>query len=103
MPWTFTPRGRVGYLQRDCYAQLYSIPRQTRAGILNAQLGSKACLSVKNQNPLDRDRRTKTHRKMQCHHHTQNNRKEYQGGVTQMPAMVIRRMETQVIQPDRNT
>ena len=70
-----TPRGRVGYLQRDCYAQLYCIPRQTRAGILDAQLESKAYLGVQNHTPLDRDRRTKTHRNMQCHHHTQNNRK----------------------------
>ena len=35
-------RGRVGYLQRDCYVHLYCIPRQTRAGIPEAQLWSKA-------------------------------------------------------------
>ena len=47
-PWTLTPRGRVGYLQRDCHAQLYCIPRQTRAGILDAQFGSKAYWGVQN-------------------------------------------------------
>ena len=40
--WTLTSGARRSYLQRDCYAQLYCIPRQTRAGILDAQLGSKA-------------------------------------------------------------
>ena len=69
--WKMTPRGRVGYLQRDCYFHLYCIPRQTRAGILDAQLESKAYFGVQNHTPLDRDRRTKIHRKMQCHHHTQ--------------------------------
>ena len=48
MPWTLSPGGRFGYLQRDCYAQLYCIPRRTRAGIQDAQLGSKAYFSVQN-------------------------------------------------------
>ena len=43
-----TPRGRVGYLQRDCFSHLYGIPRQTRANILDAQLGLKAYLGVQN-------------------------------------------------------
>ena len=42
VPWTLTPGGRFDYLQRDCYAQLYCIPKRTRAGILDAQLGAKA-------------------------------------------------------------
>ena len=47
---TLNPGGRFGYMQRDCYAQLYCIPRRTRVGILDAQLGSKAYLSVQNHN-----------------------------------------------------
>ena len=73
MPWTLTPGGRFGYLQRDCYAQLYCIPMRTRAGILDAQLGSKAYLGVQNHTPFDRDTRIKIHRKMQCHHDTKHN------------------------------
>ena len=88
------------YLQRDCYAQLYCIPRQTRAGILDVQLGSKACLGVKNFTLFDLGRRAKIHRRVQCHHHAQQNGKN--DGAIQMPAMVIRTTETQGIQPDRN-
>ena len=51
VPWTLTSGGRFGYLQRDCYAQLYCIPRRTRAGILDAQFGSKAYLGIKNHTP----------------------------------------------------
>ena len=80
VPWKLTSGARRGYLQRDCYAQLYCIPRRTRAGILDAQLGSKAYLGVQNHTPLDRDRRTKVHRKMQCHHHTQNQQKRMTRG-----------------------
>ena len=72
MHWTLTPRGRVGYLHRDCYAQLCCIDRQTRAGILDAQLGPKAYLGLQSHTPFDRDRRTKIHRKMQCHFNTHN-------------------------------
>ena len=46
VPWKLTSGARRGYLQRDCYAQLYCIPRRTRAGILDAPPWSKAYLSV---------------------------------------------------------
>ena len=64
-----TPRRRVRYLQRNLSVHLYRIPRQTGAGILDAQSGSKAYLGVQNHTPLDRDIRTKIRRKLPYHSH----------------------------------
>ena len=48
MLWKMTPRRWVGYLRCNCYVHPYRFPGQTRAGILDAQSGSNAYLSVQN-------------------------------------------------------
>ena len=42
MPWKMTSRGRVGFLQRDCYVHLYCILRQLNRGPFS-RLQVRAC------------------------------------------------------------
>ena len=87
----------------NCYVHLQSFPRQTRAGILDAQSGSRAYLGVQNHTPLDRDRRTKIHRKMTYHsRRKENKRKRMTRGRHPNAKDGLRKTETQVLQPGGN-
>ena len=70
-----TSRRRVRYVQRYLSVHLIRFPKQTCAGILNAQPGSKAYVDVQNDIFLDRDRRTKIYLKLPYH----SRRKEISG------------------------